>query len=249
MKSTICRGVGVIAVAMVSTMVSAQWNVLPQQQQPVRVQQHGGMHGYPPPQPVNNTRAVPAFPYGQNRYVPPAQPQPQPRPQYVVPNPQQGWYPQTQYVVPNQPQVYRQPQYVVPDRSWGHRQQSWSYDSYGADPYSGHYEMPDNRRHETRRDHESPRYPKHSMVVGEYSAGGEAKEVLVNRVISRCYLELVSGTVSINTVVVRPEKTKLPQTVRLTPGQLHMIDLGSKRAVTGFRISDGGRGVYRVIVQ
>ena len=80
-------------------------------------------------------------------------------------------------------------------------------------------------------------------------AGGEAKEVVVNRQITRCYLELVSGTVSINTVVVRPEKTALPQTVRLQEGKLHMIDLGGKRAVSGFRISDNGRGVYRVIVQ
>ena len=63
------------------------------------------------------------------------------------------------------------------------------------------------------------------------------------------YLELVSGTVSINTVVVRPEKTALPQTVRLQEGKLHMIDLGGKRAVSGFRISDNGRGVYRVIIQ
>ena len=85
--------------------------------------------------------------------------------------------------------------------------------------------------------------------MGELNAGGEAKEVAVNRVISQCYLEIVSGTVSINTLVVRPEKLALPQTARLTPGQLHVIDLGGSRNVTGFRISDNGRGVYRVFVK
>jgi len=94
-----------------------------------------------------------------------------------------------------------------------------------------------------------PQKPKHSVFVGELSAGGDAKEVAVNRVITQCYLEVVSGTVSINTVVIRPEKTALPQAVRLTPGQLHVIDLGMKRSVTGLRISDSGRGVYRVYVK
>ncbi len=97
--------------------------------------------------------------------------------------------------------------------------------------------------------YESPKKPKKAIFVGELNAGGDAKEVVVNRVISQCYLEIVSGTVSINTVVVRPEKLSLPQTVRLTPGQLHTIDLGGKRSVTGFRISDNGRGVYRVFVK
>lgn len=240
---------------MVSTLVSAQWNVMPQQQ-PVRVQQPESRPAHPNAyaQPQNNMRAVPAFPYGQNRDVLPAQPQPPP--QYVVPNSPWGTgqpqYP-PQYYDPNLPQGYGHP--PIPLK--GHRPQqqvyvpprSWSCDSYGGDPYSGHYEMSDNRGHESRREYRSPRYPKNAVLVGEFTSGGEAKEVLVNRTISRCYLELVSGTVSINTVVVRPEKTKLPQTVRLVPGQLHMIDLGTKRAVTGFRISDGGRGVYRVIVQ
>ncbi len=94
-----------------------------------------------------------------------------------------------------------------------------------------------------------PKKPKGSVLVGELTSGGDAKEVAVNRVVSKCYLELVSGTVSINTVVVRPEKLALPQAVSLTPGQLHVIDLGVKRNVTGFRISDNGRGVYRVYVK
>lgn len=91
--------------------------------------------------------------------------------------------------------------------------------------------------------------PKHSTVIGDYSVSKEAKEIPVNREISRCYLQLLSGTVSINTVVVRPEKTALPQAVRLKPGEFHIIELGSKRLVTGFRISDSGRGTYRVIVK
>lgn len=127
------------------------------------------------------------------------------------------------------------------------------YDLRG-DRYDGRYD--EMRRERDRRDEErrepprrEVRYPKGAVVLATLNAGGEAKEVVVNRQISRCYLELVSGTVSINTVVVRPEKTKLPQTVRLQAGRLHMIDLGGKRAVSGFRISDNGRGVYRVIVQ
>jgi hypothetical protein len=141
----------------------------------------------------------------------------------------------------------------------------YSYDYGGRGiPPAGHYDMhgprdydmlggrdavvvrDDGRREPPRRE---IRYPKGAVVLATLNAGGEAKEVVVNRQITRCYLELVSGTVSINTVVVRPEKTALPQTVRLQEGKLHMIDLGGKRAVSGFRIGDNGRGVYRVIVQ
>lgn len=95
----------------------------------------------------------------------------------------------------------------------------------------------------------APKRPKKSTVIGDFATSKEAKEIPVNREISRCYLQLLSGTVSINTVVVRPEKTALPQTVRLKPGEFHIIELGSKRLVTGFRISDSGRGTYRVIVK
>ncbi len=95
----------------------------------------------------------------------------------------------------------------------------------------------------------APKLPKKSTVIGDFTAGGEAKEIAVNREIRHCYLQWLSGTPSINTVVIRPDKTALPQAVRLQPGALHVIDLGSKRHVAGFRISDGGRGTYRVIVK
>ena len=142
---------------------------------------------------------------------------------------------------------------------------SYDYGGRGVPP-AGHYDLRGGRdydmlgrrgrdvvvvRDEVRREppRREVRYPKGAVVVATLNAGREAKEVVVNRQITRCYLELVSGTVSINTVVVRPEKTQLLQTVRLQEGKLHMIDLGGKRAVSGFRISDNGRGVYRVIVQ
>ena len=196
------------------------------------------------------TRPQPQY---QDVQMQPQYPNVQVQPQYQYPNVQVQ--PQYQYQYPN---VQVQPQYQYPNRReqpWcqDEQDQQWYGDRQEQSWYGDRQEQPRHRNVQVQgpraSQYESPKKPKKTIFVGELNAGGEAKEVAVNRVISQCYLEIVSGTVSINTVVVRPEKRALPQTTRLTPGQLHVIDLGGSRNVTGFRISDNGRGVYRVFVK
>lgn len=87
--------------------------------------------------------------------------------------------------------------------------------------------------------------------VASLNAGGEAKEVVINREISAVRLVWESGIISIQTVVVRQGAEKTPHTVaaRLENKAPLEIKLAGKTQVTGFRISDGGRGVYAVYVK
>lgn len=87
--------------------------------------------------------------------------------------------------------------------------------------------------------------------VAELTAGGDAKEVAVNKEISKCMIEVIEGSVIINTVVVREGGNKTPITVaaRLEKGAKHEIALGGAKMVSGLRISDAGRGTYRVHVK
>jgi hypothetical protein len=85
-------------------------------------------------------------------------------------------------------------------------------------------------------------------TVAEVTAGGEAKELAVNRNIRIVQIECTEGTVIVNTVVIREGASKSPITVAraFTQGQKQDIDLGSERQVTGLRISDGGKGKYKI---
>ena len=89
------------------------------------------------------------------------------------------------------------------------------------------------------------------VFVGQFSASGTAKEILVaDGEYTEIRLELVSGTVSVNTVWIRPEKTEVRIASRLQAGQPVVIDLGEvPRRVTGLRISDNGRGEYRIFAR
>jgi len=85
---------------------------------------------------------------------------------------------------------------------------------------------------------------------GEYRTGGGAKEVParyqnVRRVEVRC----IEGGVNIQTLWVRNGGQKKENRVArsLARGDSHVIELGGQD-VTGFRISDGGNGRYRVSV-
>lgn len=84
----------------------------------------------------------------------------------------------------------------------------------------------------------------------ELRAIGEPKEVPVNREVTGCRIEVVNGSVIINTVVVREGGKKTPITVgrRLGVGESVDLPFGPKRLVTGLRISDGGGGTYRVFI-
>ena len=85
-------------------------------------------------------------------------------------------------------------------------------------------------------------------TVAEVTAGGDAKELAVNRTIRTVQIECTEGTVIVNTVVIREGAGKNPITVarRFAKGEKQDIDLGTARQVTGLRISDGGRGKYKV---
>lgn len=87
--------------------------------------------------------------------------------------------------------------------------------------------------------------------IADLTAGRDAKEVAVNRSIRMVQIECTEGTVIVNTVVVREGGAKDPITVarRFNAGDKQDLDLGRERNVTGLRISDSGRGRYRVNVK
>ena len=95
--------------------------------------------------------------------------------------------------------------------------------------------------------------PKGYSRVGSYTAGGSAKETggPSSRPIRKVRIVATSGSVIVNTVVVREGGAKTPHTlaVRLAAGESREIDLGSARRVTGLRISDGGKGTYEIQVR
>ena len=86
------------------------------------------------------------------------------------------------------------------------------------------------------------------QAVADVTAGGDAKELAVNRVIRVIQIECTQGTVIVNTLWVREGAAKSPVTVarRFSAGETQDIDLGNARQVTGLRISDGGRGAYKI---
>lgn len=88
-------------------------------------------------------------------------------------------------------------------------------------------------------------------TIGEYTSGGDAKELAVNRTIRTVQIECTDGSVIVNTVVVREGAAKDPITVarRFNKGEKQDLDLGHDRNATGLRISDGGKGRYKVHVK
>ena len=112
----------------------------------------------------------------------------------------------------------------------------------------------DRDGHRDRRDARSgASLPKGYSRVGSYTAGGSAKETGApsSRPIRKVRIVATSGSVIVNTVVVRESGAKTPHTlaVRLAAGESREIDLGSARNVTGLRISDGGKGTYEIQVR
>jgi hypothetical protein len=87
--------------------------------------------------------------------------------------------------------------------------------------------------------------------VGSFQAGGEAKEMGVNRNCEACLIKVVEGSVTINTIVVRGKDAREPVKVeqQIEAGQSREISAGAKGYVTGFRISDAGKGRYDVYVR
>lgn len=85
-------------------------------------------------------------------------------------------------------------------------------------------------------------------TVAEITAGGDAKELAVNRTIRTVQIECTDGSVIVNTVVIREGGAKEPIAVarRFEKGEKQNLELGRKRNVTGLRISDNGQGRYKI---
>lgn len=87
--------------------------------------------------------------------------------------------------------------------------------------------------------------------VADLKAGGDAKEVAVNRQISTVLIRCTEGTVIINTIVIRDggNKAPFPVTARINQGEDKTIEVGNERNCSGIRISDDGKGSYVVFVR
>lgn len=88
--------------------------------------------------------------------------------------------------------------------------------------------------------------------MGDYTADGNAKEIAINRQVSEIAIDCKEGSIIINTIVVRDGAAKQSYRVgqRFNKGdKTYFIKIGDKRNVSGLRISDGGRGTYRISVK
>ena len=103
----------------------------------------------------------------------------------------------------------------------------------------------DGRRHDDR--HDDRRSPR--AQPGDFSAGGGAKEYSFPAGHHRCTIEILDGSVGFNTIVVRRGGAKQSITIsaKYQRGQSFNVPIDAQ--ATGLRISDTGRGRYRVIVR
>jgi hypothetical protein len=89
--------------------------------------------------------------------------------------------------------------------------------------------------------------------VADLQADGkkEAKEISVGKKTEKIRIKCTEGSVIINTVVVREGAAKDVHTLgkRLNKDEEVKIELGSKKHVDGLRISDDGKGSYKVMVR
>ena len=114
----------------------------------------------------------------------------------------------------------------------GTRRDRWDDDDYDRPR--------DHRRHDN---HPSPSRP------GDFTAGGGAKEFPFSPGHRRCTIEVVDGSVGFRTIVVRRGGAKQSVTINATLQRGQTLDVPIDAQATGLRISDTGRGRYRVIVR
>ena len=100
----------------------------------------------------------------------------------------------------------------------------------------------DDRHPHDRRQHDRPQ-------AGEFQAGGGAKEYAFPAGCTRCTITVLDGSVGFNTIVVRAGGAKRSQTIGATFQRGQSFDVPIDRNSTGLRISDTGRGRYRVSVR
>ena len=82
-------------------------------------------------------------------------------------------------------------------------------------------------------------------------AGGDAKEIGINKEIQKLKITCQEKPIIVNTVVMREGAKKTPFSLgkKFTPKEEFVLDLGGKHHVTGFRISDDLKGAYTLKVE
>ena len=140
---------------------------------------------------------------------------------------------------------YGQPQPPPPPPpGYGYGQyQQWGEEPPEPWPY---WDREDSGHHHRHKHH----HRKHGSgggysQIGEFSSAG-VREISLGGGKSSAYIEFISGTTSINTIVIRRGGMKQSVTVstRFTAGQRYQLQID--RSVTGVRISSSGNGRYRV---
>lgn len=130
---------------------------------------------------------------------------------------------------------------------YGYRDEYGRYHDY-RDEYDRGYRDGRHDRHDDDRDRRD-RHHHNAPRPGEFTAGGSAKEFSFPAGQRHCRIEVVDGSVGFNTIVVRRGGAK--QSIRISAtyqrGQSFNVPIDGQ--ATGLRISDTGRGRYRVIVK
>lgn len=161
--------------------------------------------------------------------------------QYQYAQPAQYQYAPTQY-------QYAQPPPPPPPPAYGYGRGDGHGHDHGHGWHDGHERHDDRggRMDDRRRD--EPRRGGKWSTAANLSSGGGAKEVSFSGR-SECKIEVTGGSVGFNTVVVRRGGRKQSVTIGQTLGKGQSVSIPIDSSVTGIRISDTGRGTYRVVVK
>jgi hypothetical protein len=89
--------------------------------------------------------------------------------------------------------------------------------------------------------------------AGEFEAGGAAKVIEMNRTVKLVRFTCVKGSVTVKTLIVRDAEMKrtsfrIARTLNEGDDPL-VVMIGDQVKVTSLRISDEGKGTYRVALQ
>jgi hypothetical protein len=136
------------------------------------------------------------------------------------------------------------------------------YDDYDDGYRAGYEDRRRDERYDRRRDDRHrpddrrdaparPHIPSGFVRAGSYSAGGAIEAPIpTSKTIKQVLIAATSGTVAVNTMVLREGAAKTSYTVsaRLAAGQTRMIELGGRHQATGIRVSTGGKGTFDVYV-
>ncbi len=135
------------------------------------------------------------------------------------------------------------------------------YDDYDDGYRDGYEDRRRDERYDRRRDDRHrrgddrgsarPHIPSGFVRAGSYSAGGAVEAPIpTSKTIKQVLIAATSGTVAVNTMVLREGAAKTSYTVsaRLAAGQTRMIELGGRHQATGIRVSTGGKGTFDVYV-